>query len=125
MKNKWSLCVKNFGKIESAEIEVSPLMIFIGDNNSGKSYLMSLLWGIINGGNILVNDKRAYQLESYKLCVDWYKSLNSKDSVILNKEAQQLIVNWFNEILDKDKVKIIRNTFNKNISIEEISIKYE
>ena len=39
-----------YGKIKSAEIEVSPLTLFVGDNNSGKSYLMALLWGIQNLG---------------------------------------------------------------------------
>lgn len=42
----WNLKVENFGRIKSADIKVSPMMIFIGDNNSGKSYLMSLLWGL-------------------------------------------------------------------------------
>ena len=42
----WKLRVENYGKIKSAEIEIAPLTLFVGDNNSGKSYLMSLLWGI-------------------------------------------------------------------------------
>ncbi|MCI8790709.1 MAG: ATP-binding protein [Lachnospiraceae bacterium] len=40
----WRLKVSGYGKIESAEIETAPLTLFVGDNNSGKSYLMSLLW---------------------------------------------------------------------------------
>ena len=46
----WKLKVSGYGKIEHAEIEVAPLILFVGDNNSGKSYLMSLLWGIQNFG---------------------------------------------------------------------------
>ena len=46
----WKLKVLEYGKIKSAEIEVSPLTLFVGDNNSGKSYLMALLWGIQNLG---------------------------------------------------------------------------
>ena len=46
----WKLKVKEYGKIGSAEIEMTPLTLFVGDNNSGKSYLMSLLWGIQNLG---------------------------------------------------------------------------
>lgn len=38
--------IEKFGKIERAEIQVSPLTLFVGDNNSGKSYLLSLLWAI-------------------------------------------------------------------------------
>lgn len=35
-----------FAFSKSAEIQVAPLTLFVGDNNSGKSYLMFLLWGI-------------------------------------------------------------------------------
>lgn len=47
---RWILKVCEYGKIESAEIEMAPLTLFVGDNNSGKSYLMSMLWGIQNFG---------------------------------------------------------------------------
>lgn len=33
----WKLKVKGYGKIKSAEIEIAPLTLFVGDNNSGKS----------------------------------------------------------------------------------------
>lgn len=46
----WILKVSGYGKIESAEVEMAPLTLFVGDNNSGKSYLMFLLWGIRNLG---------------------------------------------------------------------------
>lgn len=53
----WKLKVSGYGKIGNAEIEVAPLTLFVGDNNSGKSYLMSLLWGIQNlGMTELMND---------------------------------------------------------------------
>lgn len=44
MKRK--LIIEDFGKIKKAEIDISPLTLFVGDNNSGKSYLLSLIWGI-------------------------------------------------------------------------------
>ncbi|MBW5394147.1 AAA family ATPase, partial [Brachyspira hampsonii] len=42
-----TLYVKNFAKIKEAKIELSPFTLFIGDNNSGKSYLMTLVYGLI------------------------------------------------------------------------------
>lgn len=42
--------IENFGKIKSAEVEIAPFMLFVGDNNSGKSYLTSLIWGLQNYG---------------------------------------------------------------------------
>ncbi|MDO6994469.1 AAA family ATPase, partial [Brachyspira innocens] len=41
-----TIYVKNFAKIKEAEIELSPFTLFVGDNNSGKSYLASLVWYI-------------------------------------------------------------------------------
>ncbi|MDE6052375.1 MAG: ATP-binding protein, partial [Lachnospiraceae bacterium] len=46
--NTWTMHVEKFGKIESADIEVAPMTLFVGDNNSGKSYIMTLIYGLIN-----------------------------------------------------------------------------
>lgn len=40
------MTVEQFGKIRKAEIELAPLTLFVGDNNSGKSYLLSLSWAM-------------------------------------------------------------------------------
>ncbi len=48
MEQSWALKVERFGKIKRAEIEIAPLMLFVGENNSGKSYMMSLLWGLLS-----------------------------------------------------------------------------
>ncbi len=42
----WKLAVEQFGKIKRAEIELAPMTLFVGDNNSGKSYLLSLAWAV-------------------------------------------------------------------------------
>lgn len=52
MDKKWTLHVENFAKIKSADVTIAPLMCFVGDNNSGKSYLMSILWGILTLGKV-------------------------------------------------------------------------
>ena len=67
----WKLIVENYGKIKSAEIEVAPLTLFVGDNNSGKSYLMSLLWGIKQYGvESLIGNKLVYTEQAKKI-VEW------------------------------------------------------
>lgn len=45
--NRWTVHVTDFGKIEKADIEVAPLTLFVGDNNSGKSYMMTLIYGLL------------------------------------------------------------------------------
>ena len=34
----YKLIVENYGKIEKAELEVAPLTLFVGDNNSGTFF---------------------------------------------------------------------------------------
>ena len=70
MHLRWTLHVENFARIKSADIEIAPLMCFIGDNNSGKSYIMSLLWGILT--NKLLIFRQSSLSENYKHCENWF-----------------------------------------------------
>ncbi len=38
--------VKGLGRIAEADIELRPLTLFVGENNSGKSYLATLIWAL-------------------------------------------------------------------------------
>lgn len=62
MNKEWTLHVENLAKIKSA-----PLMCFVGDNNSGKSYLMSALWGILTLGKDMF-PKTPSDAKIYKQC---------------------------------------------------------
>ena len=35
--------VKNFGPIQKAEIDLRPLTVFVGESNTGKTYLAALI----------------------------------------------------------------------------------
>lgn len=69
----WKLKVAGYGKIESAEIEMAPLTLFVGDNNSGKSYLMSLLWGILNLEEVFAGTGSALETEAEEWLLHWVK----------------------------------------------------
>jgi hypothetical protein len=43
---RFDLLIKNFGLIEKANINVRPLTIFLGENNTGKSYVAQLIYGL-------------------------------------------------------------------------------
>ena len=38
--------VKNFGPIEAAEIDLRPLTVFVGESNTGKTYLAALIYAL-------------------------------------------------------------------------------
>ena len=124
MNQRWTLHVENFARIESADIEISPLLCFIGDNNSGKSYMMTLLWGLVaNGQSILHNVFRQnIETETYIYCNDWL-SKNIGQTVEMTAEVQQMYIAWFNEVLAQYKDELVRKIFNHDITIDKIEIK--
>ena len=112
MDKSWVLHVENFAKIKSADIEISPLMCFVGDNNSGKSYLMSLLWGILTLGKD-VFPKNVSESRTYKLCENWLSNSLGKNTLI-TEEAAQLYINWFNELLSNNKRSLLKRLFKSD-----------
>lgn len=50
MSGTWRLAVEGLGRIEHADAEIRPLTLLIGENNSGKSYFATLLWGLFAAG---------------------------------------------------------------------------
>ncbi|KEO82078.1 AAA family ATPase [Tumebacillus flagellatus] len=120
MRQTWKLNVENFGKIGKASIEIAPLMIFTGENNSGKSYLMSLLWGIINSGT------RVFQTTSsdaYRKCQNWLEAKlkqHNDTPFSFDDEGVQVFIAWFNEELDSYKEKLMKFVFGFDISIGKV-----
>jgi predicted ATPase len=49
--------VENFGKVQRADVELAPFVILIGKNNTGKSYVASLIWALSNLSPLLSSEK--------------------------------------------------------------------
>ena len=121
MNQSWTLHVENFARIESADIEIAPLMCFIGDNNSGKSYVMNLLWGIIANGQKFFHEVYRKNLEptaTYSFCIDWLEE-NTGKTVIMTDEVEQMYIAWFNELIAKYKDELLKNIFNHEMSAKK------
>ena len=124
----WKLRVENYGKIKSAEIEIAPLTLFVGDNNSGKSYLMSLLWGIENLGiEALLGSEYLESEETDKLS-EWLISqmetaIQNKKHIAPLEDISEMLSNVLNKGLEKNKDNFVRRIFNSdNVSIGKLSI---
>ena len=125
MNQRWTLHVENFARIESADIEIAPLMCFVGDNNSGKSYIMNLLWGIIANGQKFLHEiyrKNFDPTETYSFCIDWLEE-NIGKTVVMTDEVEQMYIDWFNELLAKYKDELLENIFNHEMSVDKIEIR--
>ena len=121
MNQRWTLHVENFARIDSADIEIAPLMCFIGDNNSGKSYVMSLLWGIMSNEEFFLNEEN-FELESYRECKEFINDHINRE-VTVNGDTCQMFLRFFNDLLNNCKEKLMRKIFNHDIKIGHLEIK--
>ena len=121
MNQRWTLHVENFARIESADIEIAPMMCFIGDNNSGKSYIMALLWGLLYHSWYFLFSDNEVAVEKQKICATWRKEYFEKDFII-DDNATQKYLELFNALLDFYKEKIVADIFNQNIPIGKLEV---
>lgn len=112
MKQRWSLQFENLGCIEKGEVRIAPMMIFTGDNNAGKSYVMALLWGVIALGRDLVFHAEPPESESFKLCDQWLL-LHMGQETELDEAACQLFVTWFSDTLNLRRKRLCDGIFGE------------
>lgn len=119
---KWSLYVKNLGKIREATVNVSRITMFTGDNNSGKSYLMSLLYTICttpfyNLPEPLIGDlvnKWVSKIQGYLIPKDQRYTLCEEDCLEIN--------NILNDWLSNIRSYLMSRTFNYPMYVDDIKI---
>ncbi len=120
MNQQWILHVENFAKIERADVKIAPLMCFVGDNNSGKSYLMSLLWGILTLGKDIF-PKVPSEAKTYKKCEAWLLE-NINKNITIPEKIMDLYITWFNELLTNNKKILLKRIFNYDVCADKIEI---
>lgn len=125
----WKLKVLEYGKIKSAEIEVSSLTLFVGDNNSGKSYLMALLWGIQNlGVSELISSVLREETKLEHELIGWIRAQvalaceqgeHIAQVCEIEKELQALL----QEGLRQNKDNLVKKIFNSSdVKIKDLQI---
>lgn len=118
----WKLIVEQFGKIEHAEIELAPLTLFVGDNNSGKSYLLSLAWAMRTiAGDIVFSEESIRNLHSTAYdeferrmiyCID-----EIEDGMKISFEISEILPQVqcvINELLKANRQTLVKAIFNSD-----------
>jgi len=138
-ENKYpTLYVKDFGKIKEAEVELAPFTLFIGDNNSGKSYLLNLIWGL----------QKEFSKQASFFSIFKYKQIEKEvayinlvtklkpiiDFPITKEEKKNKKIDFdsadinntmilINEILKKNKDYLMKQLFNSsNVSLDKAKL---
>ena len=112
MNNK--ITIKNLGPVKFADINVSPLTVFIGPNSSGKSFSALLIHSLLNSFNQLgFNQYDSIRHKSVKLFLENNdESFNEfkQDLIRYVKTKPKLTDNSFKFPIDKFKL-IIKDSF--------------
>ncbi len=121
--------IEDFGKIEHVELEMKPMMMFVGDNNSGKSYLMNLLWGFSSESSALLTDLTEDILNSdlYKECEQYMM-----EKIVEGEIEEILSAKWFikflkllNLCIEHNKDHFVSEIFNKEMHIGKLKLDME
>lgn len=104
--------VKNFGKIKSARVNIDNFTVFVGNNNSGKTQLMELIYTIIKKSSEMSPEVEVSRDEKI-------------DVVHIGHKVIEDLNEWLNKYLRDNINKIIEETFNSNIPIEEVSMEFK
>lgn len=107
--------ISKLAKIVSASIYLDDFLLFVGDNNSGKTLLMELLYGIIdlvskwknncNKARITEQDNVKY----IQFANDWFRNVEDE----------------LNRYLHINKEQFVLNSFFNSIPLESVQIKFE
>ncbi len=128
MDNHWILHVEGIGKIRSADLTMAPVMVFIGDNNSGKSYLMALLYTLLNARFYKHNYDLCMDTDEYRFCAEWMidgikvARKENRYEKVFDDEAQKKFGALLNKVLQQNLARISQRTFNKEIPIQGMYI---
>lgn len=122
MKQRYVINIKNVDDLDDLEIEMSPFTIFIGDNNSGKSVIMNIVYGLSRLGSEII-DKADKTSNEYLLCMDFIKKLKHNKEGCIDGQIGNLFCNFFNVSLLQNKEYFFNKIFN--VSIENNYKRFE
>lgn len=104
--------IKNFAKVESADIALEDLIVFVGNNNSGKTIVMQLIYGvrdILSKSPLIFPDARTSDLNGQYLIrcdLDWFRELETRVNMYLDEQKNQIMESIFNAQIPVEEIKI-------------------
>lgn len=112
--NFMKFTLTDIGKISSANFSIQPLTIFIGKNDSGKTYAASTIWAITN--YIKYDLKLQEELEKHIHDNVQNTLINSLDTrvyeCLFDNDFMEKVSKNIKEEIDKNLPNILKNTFN-------------
>ena len=111
------LGIEDFGKIKTAKVTLGGCSVFIGNNNSGKTYIMQLLYGVMKN--------LPKYLKDTEICGTYLQELQTQTetgSIIIDASSGGWMEQFINAVLQKYKEQIVLDTFYEPLEIGSIQI---
>lgn len=112
----WTLHLENLGKLRVVDLRIHPLTLLVGENNTGKTYLATVLYALMEElPRIFPSAPSATQ--SYVACARWLRAWYDRDNptIHLTPSDCELFVLWLNEIIAQNKNDFLARAFNHEI----------
>jgi len=119
---RWKLHVEGLGKIREADVEIHPLMLFVGDNDSGKSQMASLLWGLF----ALQGNLAPFSGPTLPECEGRLKKMiyGPDRAYRLTEDDRDRFTDLFNETLEQKKNEFVGLVFNDpSVTVGKIDLR--
>lgn len=121
--------VNKFAKIDNASIYLDEFLLFVGDNNSGKTLLMELIYGVVDlikkWKAECTNVKRTERedIKYIRFDQEWYKDVENKINVYLEEHKDKFIINNFKSPIPLESIAITFEDYEDFFYIATISDK--
>ena len=127
MDMEYNLIIKDFGKIKEADIHVSPLTLFVGDNNSGKSYLLSLIWALrsLSASSPFFHDIKGLEHPALQKIKEQLIKLIEKgksQKTVTSEFSSKNFIDVFNALCENSKDAFVSSIFNDSVHIGFLKI---
>jgi hypothetical protein len=107
---RWTLSVEDFGPIKSASVTLAPFTVFTGHNNTGKSYMASLIWAALNSSEIL-NRPAAQRGAAFDAVGELVSEIRSGRKSVVEGPDWEKLVDWLNVALNDRSLGTIGRIF--------------
>jgi len=103
----WTLTVEKYGRIHKGSVTLAPLVLMVGKNNTGKSYLASLIWGILSNRSFFPSV--APDDSHYDECKALAASIRTGGKTSLDQSDWSPLVAWINAMLAEGRERLALN----------------
>lgn len=104
--------VNHLAKVESATIFLDEFLLFVGDNNSGKTLLMELIYGIVNlicKWEVDCSTAKITERENVRYIrfdKEWYIAVENKINSYLQSHKEEFVLRCFSNLIPLESVNI-------------------